>query len=223
MPLPLEKHSRERRRARGRDTGGAIFCRWLSAKDAPRAVTGTPNRTLESIMRRLILLVVLLAAVGLPSLVSAATIYRCAGPGGATVFSQVPCGKDASEVASPGSKKTQNSPAFDAIGDKAALAEIDGRCDTQKHKILDDYSARFAEANASLADLHKNLIVPGASGAEKDPAVQKEIVAVEARKTELLGSQDRELSVLRNQCQVERTAELKRETDRDSSHSVANR
>jgi hypothetical protein len=221
MPLPLEKHSRNAD-ARGRDTGGAIFCRWLSAKDAPRAVTGIPNRTLESNMRRLILLV-LLAAVGLPSLVSAATFYRCAGPGGATVFSQVPCGKDASEVAAPGSKKTPNSPAFDAIGDKAALAEIDGRCDTQKHKILDDYSTRFAGANASLADLHKKLIVAGPTGAEKDPAVQKEIVAVEARKTELLGSQDRELSVLRNQCQVERTAELQREADRNASHSVANR
>jgi len=173
-------------------------------------------------MRRLILLV-LLAAVGVPSLVSAATIYRCAGPGGATVFSQVPCGKDASEVASPGTKKAPNSPAFDAIGDKAALGEIDARCDAQSHKILDEYSARFAEANASLADLHKKLIVPGPSGAEKDPAVQKEIVAVEAHKTELLGSQDREISVLRNQCQVERTAELKREADRDASHSVANR
>jgi hypothetical protein len=181
-----------------------------------------PNRTLESIMHRSILLV-LLATLGLPSLVSAATIYRCAGAGGATVFSQVPCGKDASEVASPGSKKTANSPAFDAIGDKAALAGINSRCDAQSHKILDDYSARFAEANASLADLHKRLIVPGASGAEKDPAVHKEIVAVEAHKTELLGSQDRELSVLRNQCQVERTTELQRQADRDAAHSVANR
>jgi hypothetical protein len=222
MPPPLVNHSRERGRACGRDAGGATFCRWMSAIDVSRADIGMPNRTLESIMHRSLLLV-LLAAVGLPSLVSAATIYRCAGAGGATVFSQVPCGKDASEVSSPGSKKTANSPAFDAIGDKAALAGINSRCDAQSHKILDDYSARFAEANASLADLHKNLIVPGATGAEKDPAVQKEIVAVEAQKTELLGSQDRELSVLRNQCQMERTTELQRQADRDAAHSVANR
>jgi len=166
---------------------------------------------------------VLLAAVGVPSLVSAATIYRCAGAGGATVFSQVPCGKDASEVAGSGSKKAANSPAFDAIGDKAALAGIDTRCDAQSHKILDDYGARFAEANAQIADLHKNLMVSGADGAQKDPAVQKKIVAVEAHKTELLGSQDREISVLRNQCQVERNAELQREADRDAGRSVANR
>ena len=169
------------------------------------------------------LLLVLLAAVGVPSLVSAATIYRCAGAGGATVFSQVPCGKDASEVAGSGSKKAANSPAFDAIGDKAALAGIDTRCDAQSHKILDDYGARFAEANAQIADLHKNLMVSGADGAQKDPAVQKKIVAVEAHKTELLGSQDREISVLRNQCQVQRNAELQREADRDAGRSVANR
>ena len=173
-------------------------------------------------MHRLLLLV-LLAVIGLPSLVSAATIYRCAGEGGGTVFSQVPCGKDAAEVAGRGSKKTANSPAFDAIGDKAALAGIDSRCDEQSHKILDDYSARFAEANAAIADLHKKLMVPGSDGAEKDPAAHKQIVAVEAHKTELLGSQDRELSVLRNQCQVERNAELQREADRDAGRSVANR
>jgi hypothetical protein len=173
-------------------------------------------------MHRSILLM-LLATIGLPSLVSAATIYRCAGAGGATVFSQVPCGKDAAEVAGTGSKKAANSPAFDAIGDKAALAAIDTRCDAQSHKILDDYSARFAEANAAIADLHKKLMVPGADGAEKDPTVHKQIVALEAHKTELLGSQDREISVLRNQCQVERNAELQREADRNAARSVANR
>jgi hypothetical protein len=161
-------------------------------------------------------------AIGLPSLVSAAPIYRCSGPTGATVFSQVPCGKDSAEVGS-GAKKTAVPAIADPAADKAVLAEINGRCDAQSHKILDDYGARFAEANASIADLHKRLVVSGADGAEKDPAVQKNIAAVEAHKTDLLGAQDRELAALREQCLIERNAELKRQADRDAARAVAKR
>ena len=173
-------------------------------------------------MQRSILLV-LFTAIGVPSLASAAPIYRCTGPTGATVFSQVPCGKDSAEVGGSSSAKTAAPVAADPASDKAALAEIDGRCKAQSDKILDDYSARFAEENASIADLHKRLVVPGADGAEKDPAVQKQIAAVEARKTELLGAQDRELATLRNQCQVERNAEVKRQADRDAARAVVKR
>jgi hypothetical protein len=169
------------------------------------------------------LLLVLLAAVGLPSLAFAAPIYRCAGPAGGTVFSQVPCGKDAATVGASGARTSPAGPAADASSDKATLAEIDSRCEARSRKILDGYNARFAEANASIADLHKQLVVSGPSGAEKSPSVQKQIEAVESRKTELLGAQDRELSDLRNQCEVERSTELKREADRDAARSVARR
>ena len=169
------------------------------------------------------LLLVLLAALGAPSIAPAASIYRCTGPTGATVFSQVPCGKDSSEVGGSGSKKSDASAIADPAGDRAALAEIDGRCKAQSQKILDDYSARFADENASIADLHKRLIVPGDGGAAKDPAVQKEIATVEGRKTELLGAQDRELSTVRNQCQVERNTEVKRQADRDAARAVVKR
>jgi hypothetical protein len=172
-------------------------------------------------MHRSILLV-LLAAACAPSLAGAASIYRCTGPTGATVFSQVPCGKDSAEVGGSSSKAAPTV-AADPAGDKAALAEIDSRCKVQSTKILDDYRTRFAEANASIVDLHKRLMVPGADGAQKDPAVQKEIVAVEAHKTELLGSQDREATALRNQCQAERNAEQKRQADRDAARAVAKR
>ena len=165
---------------------------------------------------------ILIAAIGLPALAGAAPIYRCAAPGGGTVFSQVPCGSDAAKVAGSTSKQVA-APGADAAGDKAALAEIDGRCDAQAKQIVDGYAARFAEANTKIADLHKNIVVKGASGAEKDPEVQKQIAAVEANKTTLLGDQDRELSAVRDQCQMDRNVELKRQSDRDSAHSVAKR
>jgi uncharacterized protein DUF4124 len=158
------------------------------------------------------LLLILLAAAGLASTASAGTIYKCAGPTGAIVFSQTPCGKDAAQIASNGSKAS--APAGDAGSDRAALEKIAARCDAGSHKIVDGYSAQFAEANASIADLHRQLMVPGPDGVAKDAAVQKKIDALEAQKTEMLGSQDREISTLRDQCQVERTAEMKRQSDR---------
>lgn len=165
----------------------------------------------------------LLLILGLPVFASAAPIYRCAGAGGATVFSQVPCGTDAAQVAPSGTKKPQSAPGVDASNDKAALAEIESRCDAESHRILDGYSARFADANAAIADLHKHLMVSGADGTDKDPAVQKQIVVLEGKKTDLLDSQDHELSALRNQCQADRNAELKRETDRDATRAVVKR
>jgi hypothetical protein len=53
--------------------------------------------------------------------------------------------------------------------------------------------------------------------------VQKKIDVLEAHKTDLLGSQDRELSTLRDQCQVERTTETKRQADRDASRAMVKR
>jgi hypothetical protein len=167
------------------------------------------------------LLLILLALAGLASSASAGTIYKCAGPTGATVYSQTPCGKDAAAMASNGTKA--NSTANDAGKDKSTLAEIDSRCDAGSHKIVDGYRAQFAEANASIADLHQHLMVPGANGIQKDSAVQKKIDVLEAHKTDLLGSQDRELSTLRDQCLVERTSETKRQSDRDASRSMVKR
>jgi hypothetical protein len=166
------------------------------------------------------LLLIALAAAALPLFAHAGTIYRCTVAGGATVFSQVPCGKDAATVGPGGAAKATmpGAPTADAAGDKAALAVIDGRCDAESHRILDGYSVRFAEANASIADLHTQMTAPGTG--ETDPAVQKKIQALEAHKTELLDAQDRELSTLRNQCQADRSAELKRQADRDATHVV---
>jgi hypothetical protein len=181
----------------------------------------TTTSITKGIVMKSSLFLILLAAAGLASSASAGPIYKCAGPTGATVFSQTPCGKDAAAVASSSSKASTS--ANDAGNDKAALAEIDSRCDAGSHKIVDGYRGQFADANASIADLHRNLMVAGAGGVEKDPAVQKKIDALEAHKTDMLGSQDRELSTLRDQCQVERTAVLKRQADRDASRSMVKR
>jgi len=164
------------------------------------------------------ILFVLLAAASLPSLAFAAPIYKCAGPTGAIVFSQVPCGKDAASVGGS-SAATAAAPMADPAGDKAALASIDAHCKVDSQKIVDGYRAKFAEENASIVDLHKGLVVNG----EKDPAVQKDITAVEARKTELLGEQDREIAALRNRCQAERNAEVQRQTDRDAARAMVKR
>jgi hypothetical protein len=163
-------------------------------------------------------LLVLLAAAGLPSLALAAPIYKCKGPTGATVFSQVPCGKDAAAVGGS-SSAAASTPLADPASDRAALDSIDSRCKADSQKLADGYRSKFAEANASIVDLHKRLVVNG----EKDPAVQKEIAAVEARKTDLLGAQDSEIAALRNQCQAERNAEVKRQADRDAARSMVKR
>lgn len=152
-------------------------------------------------------LILMLAPLSAP----AAPIYRCTGPTGATVFSQVPCGKDA-EVT--GAHKS--APAPDAESDKAALSGIDDRCKTESRKIIDGYGAEFARANARIAGLHDHLMVPGDGGAVQDPAVLEQIASIEAHKTELLGAQDRELSVLRTRCQAEHDAELRRQSDRNA-------
>jgi len=170
-----------------------------------------------------LLVLVLIAIFGLPAFTSAAPIYRCAVAGGATVFSQVPCGNDAAQVGPSGAKKPQSAPGADASGDKAALAEIESRCDAQSRRILDGYSARFADANAAIADLHKQRMVSGTASAENDPAVHKQITVLEGKKTDLLDAQDHELTALRNQCQADRNAELKRETDRNATHAVVKR
>ena len=158
-------------------------------------------------MQRLLLLVLL----ALPALASAGTIYKCAGPTGATVFSQVPCGTDAAAIG-PGGRKLPAGGTADAAGGKTTRADIDNRCDAESHHIIDGYAARFADANASIADLHKHLLAPGSG--QKDAGLQKQIDALEAQKTDLLGAQDRELATLRDQCQAERTAEQKRESER---------
>jgi len=167
----------------------------------------------------------LLAIACLPGLASAAPIYRCTVAGGATVFSQTPCGTDATQVGASGAATTGRTPQMDAHNDKTALAQIDGRCETQSRDTLDSYSTRFAEANAEIATLHKTLMVPGsaADGVDKDPAVQARISSLEVRKTELLASQDRELSAQRRKCQLDRDTELKRQADRDAARAVAKR
>ena len=167
----------------------------------------------------------LLAIACLPGLASAAPIYRCTVAGGATVFSQTPCGTDAKQVGASGAATTGRTPQMDAHNDKTALAQIDDRCEAKSRETLDSYSTRFAEANTEIATLHKTLMAPGstAAGAEKDPATQSRISALEMRKTELLGSQDRELSAQRRQCQLDRDTELKRQADRDAARAVAKR
>lgn len=171
------------------------------------------------------ILLLLLATAGLPGLASSAPIYRCTVAGGATVFSQTPCGTDAKQVGASGAAKTSGTPQMDARNDKTALAQIDDRCEAQSRETLDSYNTRFAEANAEIATLHKTLMVPGsaAAGADKDPAAQTRISALEMRKTELLAAQDRELSAQRRQCQLDRDTELKRQADRDAARAVAKR
>ncbi len=165
----------------------------------------------------LVLLVMLFAG---SSLASAGTIYRCSAPGGGTIFSQTPCGKDAAELATAGSKKSPT-PASDAASDKAALEAVDSRCEAESRRILDGYGVRFAEANAEIVTLHKQL-ASATSPTGKDPSVQERIDAVEAHKTELLAAQDRELMALRSQCQSERSAVQKRQADREA-RAVARR
>jgi hypothetical protein len=171
------------------------------------------------------ILFLLLATAGLPSLAFAAPIYRCTVAGGATVFSQTPCGTDAKQVGASGAAKTVGTPQMDAHNDKNALAQIEDRCEAQSRATLDSYSTRFAQANAEIATLHKNLMVPGktAAGADKDAQVQAKISALEVLKTDLLSSQDRQISAQRRQCQMDRDTELKRQADRDAQRSVAKR
>lgn len=170
---------------------------------------------------RTTLLLVLIAGAGVSLVANAAPIYRCTDAKGATVYSQVPCGKDATQLGASGNAKA-NAPIVDATHDRAALNDIDARCETESHRIRDSYTTRFAQANEEIAALHKKVMATG-KGADGDPELRKQIDTVEASKTELLGDQDGELSALQRKCEAERTAETKRQADRDAAHPVAKR
>lgn len=170
---------------------------------------------------RTTLLLVLIAGASLPLAAMSAPIYRCTDAKGATVYSQVPCGKDATQMGASSNSKASTA-AMDANHDKEALAQIDNRCDAESQKIRDGYTTRFAKANEEIAALHKKVIATG-RGADGDPAIASEIHTLEAGKTELLGSQDRELSALERKCDAENTAEVKRQSDRNAAHPVAKR
>jgi len=170
---------------------------------------------------RTTLLLVLIAGAGVSLVANAAPIYRCTDAKGATVYSQVPCGKDATQLGASGNAKA-NAPIVDATHDRAALNDIDARCETESHRIRDSYTTRFAQANEEIAALHKKVMATG-KGADGDPELRKQIVTVEASKTELLGDQDGDLSALQRKCEAERTAETKRQADRDAAHPVAKR
>jgi hypothetical protein len=170
---------------------------------------------------RTTLLLVLIAGAGVPFLAQAAPIYRCTDAKGATVYSQVPCGKDATQMGASSNTKGSNA-AANATHHKEMLSQIDARCDAESDKIRDSYTARFAKANAEIAALHKKVIAAG-NGADGDPGLAGQIHTLEAGKTELLGSQDRELSALQRKCDAERTAEVKRQADRDAARPMAKR
>lgn len=170
---------------------------------------------------RTTLLLVLIAGAGVPFVAAAAPIYRCTDAKGATVYSQVPCGKDATQMGASSNTKGNNAAAI-ATHDKEVLAQIDARCESESQKVRDDYTARFAKANEEIAALHKKVIATG-NGADGEPALAGQIHMLEAGKTELLGSQDRELSALQRKCEAERTAEAKRQADRDAARPMAKR
>ena len=170
---------------------------------------------------RTTLLLVLIAGAGVPLLAAAAPIYRCTDAKGATVYSQVPCGKDATQMGASSNTKGNNA-AANATHDKEALGQIDARCEAESQKVRDSYNTRFAKANEEIAALHKKVIATG-KGADGDPGLAAQIHTLEAGKTELLGSQDRELSALRRKCDAERTAEVKRQADRDAARPMAKR
>lgn len=170
---------------------------------------------------RTLLMLVLIAGAGVPFLATAAPIYRCADAKGATVYSQVPCGKDATQMGASSNTKGNNA-AANVTHDKEALSQIDARCEAESQKIRDGYTARFSKANEEIAALHKKVIATG-KGADGDPGLAAQIHMLEAGKTELLGSQDRELSALQSKCDAERTAEVKRQADRDAARPMAKR
>jgi len=170
-------------------------------------------------MRTYLLLVLMAAAT--PIGASAASIYRCTDAKGALVFSQVPCGKDAKEVGESGTVKSTTAQPSEAA-DKATLAGIDERCETESQHIQTKYNTEFAGANTELSDLHKKLAASRSksANADEDPAIRRQIDALGERKTELLGAQDRELAALHAKCRAEHDGEAKRQADRNSSRAT---
>jgi hypothetical protein len=143
-------------------------------------------------------------------------VYKCAGKDGGVVFSPQPCGKDAKVVDTSGSLRTGTSPNLQGVSDRAALADIDGRCNGRAGAINDQANQEIRAAEYEISRLRGEAERSrnNFAGATRDNGIRAQMSAAEDRKAAAMRTQNTDLTDLRKECDQDRTAERKKQEDR---------
>lgn len=167
-------------------------------------------------MYRQLFFVVIIAMLLPASARAAASIYKCVGKDGTTTFSPQPCGKDAKEVDTSGAMRTGTSPNLQGVSDRAAMADIDGRCRNRERAINDEAGRAVQEADAEMRSLNDQAAysMNNMAGAVRTNGIRAQYSAAADRKATAVRTQSTQLSELRKQCDQERADEIKAQQER---------
>ena len=155
---------------------------------------------------------------------AAQSIYKCAaGKDGGVVFSPQPCGKDAKQVDTSGSLRTGTSPNLQGVSDRAALADIDGRCSGRERAINGQAAQEIQAVEGEIARLSDDskYSANNFAGATRQNGIRAQYSAAEDRKAATLRIQRTELVDLRKECDQDRLAERKKQEDRARRDAMA--
>lgn len=150
---------------------------------------------------------------------SAPAVYKCVGPNGTVVFSQLPCGKDAKAVDTSGALRTGTSPNVEGVSDYAAMGRIDSDCRMRELEIDKQYQGELADVDRRIARLHAAMrtSMNNLAGATRNNGIQAEIASLNDSRSSILERERADRADLRSTCDERRAAERQRQVDRDAA------
>jgi hypothetical protein len=153
---------------------------------------------------------------------AAGTIYKCKDANGGTIFSPMPCGKDAKEVDTSAALRTGTAPNVQGVSDRAAVSTIDGDCAGRRRSIDDNANFELERIEKEVRAFRNemNISANNYAGATRDNGIRDQIAGAESRRADILSNQRRDTAELDKSCAEQRSAELKREADRDAAQSA---
>lgn len=155
-------------------------------------------------------------ALSLPTPTVGGTIYKCKDANGDIVFGPAPC---ADERASSASRAAAASSA-EGIADRAAISKISGECIWRAWSINDRADTEIRQADTARLRLEVATSARNSTDSETHDGIVEQLAAAEDRKAATLSVQRIDLKHLRRDCDKQRTAELKRQTDRDAARAT---
>ena len=153
---------------------------------------------------------------------AAPAVYKCAGPNGSIVFSQLPCGKDAKAVDTSGALRTGTSPNVEGVSDYAAMGRIDSDCRMSELAIDRRYQDELADVDRRIARLRDSMrtSMNNLAGATRNSGIQAEIASLNDSRSSILERERAERADLRSACDDRRAEERKRQADRDAARET---
>jgi hypothetical protein len=143
-------------------------------------------------------------------------VYKCGSPAGVVVFSQTPCGKDATEVdAAPRVKPQAPSASISEISDSVKMSQIGINCANSRTNIARSYDVQLASIDRSVRDLRvsKRYSNNNLAGATRDQSIETQIQTLELRRSGIVQSMNQALADVDRRCDADREAELKRQAE----------